>query len=132
MQKLNTLYRFFISDKLIDDPLVHRKAKVFINVLFFSISIGFVLQILSFSFIPNNPVPFYPSLLAAICLLFLYKKSGNTILVSNLLALSWAVPLAISIPATRGIYSDNLLWLFICPLIVLLFANRNYGIIVNR
>ena len=32
------------------------------------------------------------------------------------------------IPETNGLYSDNLLWLFLAPLIVLLFANRRYGV----
>ena len=127
MQKLTLLYRFFIPIELKDDPFVYRKAKVLTNVILFSISVGIVLQILAAIFVQSNPVPIYPAILACLFLLFLFKKTANIVLVSNLLSLFWALPLMSVIPETNGLYSDNLLWLFLAPLIVLLFANRRYG-----
>ncbi len=129
MHKLTSLYRFLIPIQLKDDPFVYRKAKVLTNVILFSMSVGIVLQILTSIFEQSNPVPIYPAILACLFLLFLFKKTANIILVSNLLALLWALPLMSVIPETNGLYSDNLLWLFLAPLIVLLFANRRYGVI---
>ncbi len=128
MQKLTSLYSFFIPLQLTDDPFVYRKAKVLTNVIFFSICVAIVLQILASIFVLSNPVPLYKAIFLGLFLLFLFKKTGNIILVSNLLSLFWALPLISVIPETNGLYSDNLLWLFLSPLIVLLFANRQCGV----
>ncbi len=129
MQKLTLLYDTFIPEKLKDDPFVFRKAKVLTNVIVFLTLTGCVLQTLILLFNPDNPIVIYPDIIAGIILLFLFKKTGNSILVSNLVALLWVLPLMYVIPETKGLYSDNVLWLFLAPLSVLLFANRKYGIL---
>ena len=120
-------FNFLINNKLKDDPFVYRKAKVLTYVILFLILIGIVLQALTLIFNPDNPIVIYPAIIAGFLLLYIFKKTGNSILVSNLMALLWAIPLISVIPETKGLYSDNLLWLFLAPLSVLLFANRRWG-----
>ena len=127
MQKFSLLINFFIPNKLKDDPFVYRKAKVLIHVILYLILTGILNKIFSLIFDNNEQVLVYPGIIAGLLLLFIFKKTGNTILVSNLLAVFWVLPLMHVIPETKGLYSDNLLWLFLAPLSVLLFANRRWG-----
>jgi signal transduction histidine kinase len=127
MQKLTLFYNAFIPEKLTDDPFILRKAKVLTNLILFLILTGIILQVLTLAFNPDNPILIYPGIVAGFFLLFLFKKTGNSVLVSNLLAVFWVLPLMYVIPETKGLYSDNVLWLFLAPLSVLLFANRKYG-----
>lgn len=127
MQKFSLLINFFIPDKLKDDPFVYRKAKVLIHVILYLILTGILNKIFSLIFDNNEQVLVYPGIIAGLFLLFIFKKTGNAVLVSNLLAVFWVLPLMHVIPETKGLYSDNLLWLFLAPLSVLLFANRRWG-----
>ena len=54
---------------------------------------------------------------------------GNLIIASNLIAAALAVPVALFVPETGGLHSDNLLWLIIAPLVALLFGNRKSGLV---
>lgn len=128
MQKINSLINFFISPKLKDDPFVYRKSKVLIQVILYLILTGILNKVISLVFNNNGQVIVLPGILAGFFVLYILKKTGNIILVSNLLALFWVLPLMHIIPATKGLYSDNLLWLFLAPLSVLLFANIRWGI----
>ena len=127
MKKFSLLINFFIPRKLKDDPFVYRKAKVLIHVIVYLIITVILNKVFSLVFDNNEEVIVTPSLFAGFFLLYIFKKTGNTILVSNLLAFFWLLPLMFAIPETKGLYSDNLLWLFLAPLSVLLFANRRWG-----
>ncbi len=129
MQKFTLLINYFIPYRLKDDPFVYRKAKVLVHVILFLILTGFLNEAFSYIFNINEQVSAIPSIIAGIVLLFLFKKTGNSVLISNLLAIFWVFPLITAIPMTKGLYSDNLLWLFLAPLSVLLFANRRWGAI---
>ncbi len=127
MQKFSLLINFFISSKLKDDPFVYRKAKVLIHTILYLILTGILNKVFSLIFNNNEQVLVYPGIIAGFLLLVIFKKTGNTVLVSNLLAVFWVLPLMHVIPETKGLYSDNLLWLFLAPLSVLLFANIRWG-----
>lgn len=129
MQKFTLLINFFIPNKLKDDPFVYRKAKVLIQVILYLILTGILNKVFSLIFNNNDLVLVYPGIVAGFVLLFIFKKTGNSILVSNLLALFWVLPLMHVIPETKGLYSDNLLWLFLAPLSVLFFANIRWGLL---
>jgi signal transduction histidine kinase len=128
MQKFTLFLNFIVPNKLKDDPFVYRKAKVLTYVILFLIMTGILNKIFSVVFNVNEQVSVYPSIIAGFVLLYIFKKTGNSVLVSNLLAIFWVLPLINAIPVTKGLYSDNLLWLFLAPLSVLLFANRRWGI----
>ena len=127
MKKLSLLINFFIPEKLKDDPFVYRRAKVLIHVIFYLTLTVIFNKIVSLVFNNNDEVIVLPGIIAGILLLFVFKKTGNSVLVSNILALCWVLPLMHAIPETKGLYSDNLLWLFLAPLSILLFANRRWG-----
>jgi signal transduction histidine kinase len=127
MYKLISFFNVFIPNNLKDDPFAYRKAKVLTCLILFLILIGIFLKICKVLFNPDKPVLIYPDIIAGFFLLYLFKKTGNNVLISNLLAIFWVLPLIQVIPETKGLYSDNLLWLFLAPLSVLLFANRRWG-----
>lgn len=129
MQRFTLFIDFLTPSKLKEDPFVYRKAKVLIHVILFLIFTGVLNEIFSIIFDVNNEVAVYPSIVAGFLLLYIFKKTGNSILISNLLAIFWVLPLVSAIPTTQGLYSDNLLWLFLAPLSVLLFANRLWAAI---
>ena len=129
MQRFTLFIDFLTPSKLKEDPFVYRKAKVLIHVILFLIFTGILNEIFSIIFDVNNEVAAYPSIVAGFLLLYIFKRTGNSILISNLLAIFWVLPLVSAIPTTQGLYSDNLLWLFLAPLSVLLFANRLWAAI---
>ncbi|MBL7815244.1 MAG: hypothetical protein JNL70_09545 [Saprospiraceae bacterium] len=130
MQKFTFFLNYFIPSNLKDDPFVHRKAKVLVQVIFYLIlTVLFNEVIAAFSGTDNGITLVPVGLLGGVLLLYLFKKTGNSVLVSNLLALCWVLPLMQAIPQTKGFYSDNLLWLFLAPLSVLLFANIRWGLL---
>lgn len=63
-----------------------------------------------------------------ICLFYYFLKKGNTTISSNAMSFVAFATLLPTIPTTGGIYSDNILWLFLAPLLSLLFNNRRWAI----
>ncbi len=135
--KLHTLFSipFFafieklIPDSLKSDTYAYRKAKVLTYVHLSLVFLGSVLWIMQQNILKNDPVPLWISNVCGVLLIVLFKKMGNLIIAGNLIAAALAVPIALFVPQTGGLHSDNLLWLIIAPLVALLFANRKSGIV---
>lgn len=121
------LYRFidyFIPEKLQKDPYLFRKAKAFVFLFWFIFSLAFFVLILNkFGFIENMP---NIRLALILCSIFIwaFKKKGNLIVFSNVFVAIYFGIIAPTVPETGGIYSDNLHWLILAPLIALLFGNK--------
>jgi signal transduction histidine kinase len=121
--------RFILPTNLQNDPYLYRKAKVlaYIN-LFLTLLAGFF-SIASVTIMPDNKdVPTLVGVLLGLFLLFIFKKKGSLALSGNLLAGSFALVVAPTVSVTGGLFSDNLLWLIVTPLIALLFANKSSGL----
>ena len=120
-------YRFFISDYYRNDPILYRKACILVNAHIFCIATGLILWVSSIATEENENVYFVVGLLMLCLFLGIFRQFQNLILSGNLLAFAWIVALVPSIEHTGKLFSDNLLWLGIAPLIAILFGNRRYG-----
>ena len=118
-----------IPDNLKSDSYAFRKAKVLTYVHLSLILLGSILWGCQIFILKNDPIPLWISVLWGVSLVVLFKKMGNLIIASNLIAAALAVPVALFVPETGGLHSDNLLWLIIAPLVALLFGNRKSGIV---
>jgi signal transduction histidine kinase len=113
------------------DVYTHRKARILVYTHLFAIGIGGIMQLSNMLYWngANDQVSVILSILSTICSLLAFRKWGNLLVSGNFLAFAWAIPLAMSVPNTGGIHSDNLLWLITVPLTALLFASWRSGII---
>jgi signal transduction histidine kinase len=127
--KISALIERLVPDNLKSDSYAFRKAKVLTYVHLSLVILGCILWIIQIFVLPNDPVPLWMCIIWGISLIFLFKKMGNLVIAGNLIAAALAVPVAIFVPDTGGLHSDNLLWLIIAPLVALLFGNRKSGII---
>lgn len=118
-----------ISNNLKEDAISFRKAKILTYIHLFLIVVYSFLYISTYWVVSNNPVPILPTIFIAMLLIYCFKKFGNLILAGNLVAAVFAGALIPYIPETGGLYSDNLLWLIISPILALLFANKRSGFI---
>lgn len=110
-----------------ENPYTQRKAQVLVYLLFISLWVGISLKINAFVIGYNEEVPLMTASIFVIALIWYFKKYGNILLVGNILAAIWFLPIAQFIPQTGGLQSDNILWLIISPLIALLFTSRIWG-----
>ena len=117
-----------VPDNLKSDSYAYRKAKVLTYVHLSLILLGSFLWICQIFILKNDPIQLWISVLWGVLLVILFKKMGNLIIASNLIAAALAVPIALFVPETGGLHSDNLLWLIIAPLVALLFGNRKSGL----
>jgi signal transduction histidine kinase len=105
-----------------------RKARVLmaIHLFLFVITAIFVVAN-TFVFHNMETPPLAIGMLVDFLLIYIFQRWGNFIISGNLLALVIFMVLVSTIGDTGGLYSDNLLWLVMVPLLALLFANRWSG-----
>ncbi|MEY4937759.1 MAG: hypothetical protein RIS64_4118 [Bacteroidota bacterium] len=129
MLQFQQFITYFIPESLKTTPLLLQKAKVltYIHLLSFLGMLNITILI-SFG-IPMSPMPFViGAYIALFALVYIFKRYGSLLLSGNLLSVIWILLIAPYVPSTGGLYSDNLLWLVVSPLIALLFANRISGL----
>lgn len=115
---------FFIPEHIKLDVYIYNKAKAFISlVLFFAILAIKIILLRTFLLIVNVP-NIELGMIACIFLLIGFKWNGNLVVFSNLFVLAYLSIIIPSIPLKDGLYSDNLQWVIITPLIALLFGNK--------
>ena len=121
------LYRlidYFIPKNLKNDPYLYRKAKAFVFLFWFLFLLAYLLVLCNMAGMIENMPNVQLGLVLLLIFIWAFRKKGNLILFSNIYVGIYFSILAPSIPATGGIYSDNLHWLIVAPLIALLFANK--------
>lgn len=105
----------------------HQRAKMLVLILSFSTIICLLIAFISALIPEDNQADLLPAALLGILLLWFFKKTGKMTLVGNFMAALWFFPLAMIVPTTGGLLSDNLIWISIAPLVALLFANKLSG-----
>ncbi|MEY4937251.1 MAG: hypothetical protein RIS64_3610 [Bacteroidota bacterium] len=114
---------------LIPSTLYMRKAKVLTYIHLLSLLTLLILTSITLLGVPISETSFLIEAHTSLfTLLYLFKRYGNLLLSGNLLAGLLILCVAPSVSHTGGLYSDNLLWLIVSPLIALLFANRVSGL----
>jgi signal transduction histidine kinase len=118
-----------IPDSLKSDTYAYRKAKVLTYVHLTLVFLGSILWSMQQNILKDDPVPLWICVFWGISLIVLFKKIANFVVAGNLIAAALATPIALFVPETGGLHSDNLLWLIISPLVALLFGNRKSGVV---
>ena len=116
--------RYFIHDRLKNAPYVYSKARVLAYAHLFAFSLGLLLFPLELFHQQHEEVPLFKGAMFVGGLILLFRYQGNLIVSGNLLAGVIFGILFSAVQTTGGLYSDNLLWMLLTPIIALLFANR--------
>ncbi len=118
---------YLIHPQLKAEPIAFRKALVLTYVHLFIAIFALIIYLTCSILSLNNDPALLLGVLICIILMWIFKTIGSLILSSNLLALLFFALLGTSVPRTGGLFSDNLLWIFLSPLIGLLFGNKKSG-----
>ena len=120
--------KIFLSDKFVSNTLDHWKARLLAFIHLFTLILGLLLEIAANVIVPGENQPHLQiGLILVVLLIIVFKLKGNLILSGNLLAGVIFLILLLAVNDSGGLFSDNLLWMLICPLLVLLFADRISG-----
>ncbi|MCC6725799.1 MAG: hypothetical protein IT258_14915 [Saprospiraceae bacterium] len=123
---------------LLDEHFIHekhktynyelKKARLFVVLPLTFIAIGIVCEIISLCIGNNGDMPHIVigSFLCIIPLL-LFRKFGNIVVSGNILTTIFALVVGETVFRTGGLYSDNLLWLMVAPLLAMLFSGKASG-----
>jgi signal transduction histidine kinase len=125
----SALVERLIPNNLKSDTYAYRKAKILTYAHFALILLASILWVFQQTILLGDPVPLWFPIIWSTFTIYLFKKTGNFNIAGNLIAAAVALPIALFVPATGGLHSDNLLWLIIAPLVALLFGNRKSGLI---
>jgi signal transduction histidine kinase len=130
MKIWKTLADFFIPKQFANSPVEYRKALIlsWMHILLYVILLGtyFVAQ----AFTNNMLTLMYFSIAFAFVPVsfYIFKKWSNLTLSGNIMSLSWFLFIATQIPFTGGVFSDNVVWMIVCPLIAFFVLGINWGI----
>jgi signal transduction histidine kinase len=125
---LDKLDNTLISDKLMGDKYILRKASILAYVNLFLAIYALITFLISIYYNFPNPHHLIIGFFLGVGLMWSFKKFGSLFLSGNLLAGAWGglfIPTAL---ITGGLYSDNLLWLFLAAPIAILFAGKKSGL----
>ena len=127
MIHLKRTIKYFIHDNLKQESYIYYRAYVFVGLILFlatsTIAIELCIRILGLNNAPNLFIP----IIFFFFILYSLKKFGSLVISSNFLVLICFITLLPSVQESGGLLSDNLLWMFISPLIALLFGNKKSG-----
>lgn len=128
-RKIYTLVDWMIPDNVKPHFFKMRKARILSFFHLFLLTAVLIMGVSTIFLHPENGVALFPAFVLIFSLIFIFKKWGNLLVSGNLLSATLFLILIPSIFETGGLYSDNLLWLLIVPLITLLIANRLSGFV---
>lgn len=118
---------YLIHPQLENNPISYRKALVLSYLHLFLAVFGFIIYLTCSILALDNDPFLLGGVIICTSLMWVFRKYGNLVLASNCLALLCFVLMSTSVPNSGGLFSDNLLWLIISPLIALLFGNKKSG-----
>lgn len=97
-----------------------------IHILFFLFGVFMIYA--DSCLITQNEIPGFLPLAAVVSLQYIFKKFGSLLLSSNLTCLILFLTVAPSIASSGGLYSDNLVWLIILPVLAFFLTDRISGL----
>lgn len=118
---------YLIHPQLENNPISYRKALVLSYLHLFLAAFGFIIYLICSLLTLDNDPFLLVGVIICTFLMWVFRKYGNLVLASNCLAFLCFVLMSTSVPNSGGLFSDNLLWLIISPLIALLFGNKKSG-----
>mgnify|MGYP002397424344 CR=1 FL=1 len=125
---ISLIDKWFIPDHARDSLWSLRKARTLVSIHLFLFFIAAIFQFANtFIFDDMETPPLSIAMLVAVLLILIFRRWGNFNLSGNLLAFFLFVVMFLTTFDTGGLYSDNLLWMVVAPLLALLFANVRSG-----
>jgi signal transduction histidine kinase len=131
MKIWKSLADFFIPKQFINSPVEYRKALIlsWSHLLLFIVAIGTFGIANSIIDDPTAIVYFGSAILFIPFSFFIFKKWDNLTLSGNLVTIGWYLFIASQIPTTGGVFSDNIVWLIVAPLIAFFVLGIRWGVI---
>ena len=118
---------FFQPTDLHEDDYRYFKSSAFISATLTLLTINLVLIVSSFflEFDIQHAIIITP--IPIIFMLFVYKHYGNLEFYGNFFIFTLTAISFIEIMQTKGLYSDVMVWINICPLLGILFSTRRWA-----
>lgn len=130
MLKVRTLIdKYFVPEKFSRDEVLLHKSRMLTWVHLILIAVAFFTSATLPWFLSTHEIPIFYVLLGSVLTPFVFKRFANFDLSANLLAFLIGIICVSMVRITGGLFSDNLLWLIICPMVVSLFAVRRFDVI---
>jgi signal transduction histidine kinase len=126
---LNRLVNYFIHPNLKTKTHIYYRAYALVCLNLFLCFSALIMEVLIRVLSLKNDPNLLLCILLFLVILFSAKKYGNLMISGNLMAFISFLALGTSVPASGGLYSDNLIWMIISPMIALLFTNKKSGFI---
>jgi signal transduction histidine kinase len=130
MKIWKTLADFFIPKQFINSPVEYRKALIlsWSHILLYIVLIGtfgiastFINAGLTMAFIVGAFIILPASF-------FIFRKWANLTLSGNIIVFTWYLVIALQIPTTGGVFSDNVVWLIVSPFIAFFVMGLRWGL----
>ncbi len=121
----NWIDKWFISSKIRSSGYNLDKGRILALVHLFLMLIVLLTFLLSWVATPENAMDLATSLALVVSLPVIFKVFGNLNFSGNLLAVGFCAVLVPMIYETGGLFSDNVLWMLMCPIVVMLFSSKN-------
>ncbi len=119
---------YFIPDQLKKEGYLYLNAFAFVSIHFFLLFICFAIQIQLFLDDITPKEPLLEGMILGLISIVIFKKYSNMVLSGNLLTIIYTALITYGIYETDYLYSDNIMWLIVTPLIAFLFTNVQSGI----
>ncbi len=116
---------WFIPLHIQTQHVLHRRARLLMWIHVFILVLCLLMLPTSIFIEDASYFPIFFTILSLTISMFVFRRWGNISLSSNILTAIPALALIPLIFSSGGMYSDNLLWLYLCPLIAFLFTGKS-------
>ena len=130
MRLWKTITDFFIPKQFADSPIEYRKALIlsWSHILFMITVLATAVMNQTFAGDIVFAIPLWANITFLIVSFTIFKKWQNLFISSNLIVLGWFILIAVQIPTTGGVFSDNIVWLIMGPFIAFILLGRGWGL----
>ena len=119
---------FFIPENNNKSAIYIRQARILVSINLFFIVLALLLKCSLIFVESTNGFPFMGSIMLILAFLFFFKKKGSLLVSGNITAGHLYILLSYVTLKSGGLYSDDLLWMLLVPLISFLLTNKKTGI----
>ena len=121
--------RKLLAPGLLGDPFVEKRARLLVWIHLIALASGLFMMFGSMLVHGDATATLAGFNVVTVVLLIAYRRFGNLVLSGNLLVTMVAAVLLASMLDTGGLYSDNLMWMVLVPIVAFLFTNKRWGLI---
>ena len=122
LRRVGKTIDWFIPIHIQTQHVLHRRARLLMWVHAFILILCLIMLPSSLFIEDASYSPIFSAIFALVTSMLVFRRWGNISLSSNILTAIPALALVPLIFSSGGMYSDNLLWLYLCPFIAFLFT----------